>query len=250
MKPNLKNEKWKQIQFDFKFNNDTKVEVSDQGRIRTFNRISDGSIIKAPIINGYAVLRLKFFSARKKATVAIINSAQLKVTAQQAKINALKEKKASKQLLKDANTLLAKLKADLKLIYNADLAERTIPYNALVHRLVATYFVKKSSEKQTVVAHLDHNKLNNVSSNLKWMSLAENFAHQQKSPLVIAEKKNRKDRVSPNVSKLKENQVIAIKKLLLQKKTIASIALKYNISETQIIRIKTGENWSNIKIPK
>lgn len=48
----------------------------------------------------------------------------------------------------------------------------------LVHQLVATFFVKKTKEdieaKRCVVDHLDNNGLNNLYTNLKWRTIAEN----------------------------------------------------------------------------
>lgn len=48
----------------------------------------------------------------------------------------------------------------------------------LVHQLVATFFVKKTKEaieaKRCVIDHLDNNGLNNVYTNLRWRTIAEN----------------------------------------------------------------------------
>ncbi len=47
-----------------------------------------------------------------------------------------------------------------------------------VHRLVATCFNKKpKSDEELVVDHIDHNKLNNYSLNLRWVTQSENIQH-------------------------------------------------------------------------
>jgi hypothetical protein len=116
---------------------------------------------------------------------------------------------------------------------------------------VAKYFLKKPTAKQKVVAHLDYNKLNNRASNLKWMTLEENFAHIQKSPNVIKAKKNRRLGLgSSPLWKLKEKDVAQIKKMLKNGELAGRIATQYNVSETQIIRIKKGENWADVKAAK
>ena len=51
-------------------------------------------------------------------------------------------------------------------------------------------------------------------------------------------------------SKLSEAKVLVIKKMLAKGKTLREIADKYKVSDMQIHRIKTGENWSHVKLPK
>ena len=53
-----------------------------------------------------------------------------------------------------------------------------------IHKLVAELFLKKTSDDQQYVIHLDHNKTNNFVKNLRWASKDEMFAHQQTNPLV------------------------------------------------------------------
>ena len=53
----------------------------------------------------------------------------------------------------------------------------------LVHRLVATAFVKGHFDGATV-NHMDGNKTNNAATNLEWTTRAENTAHQWRIGLV------------------------------------------------------------------
>lgn len=49
-------------------------------------------------------------------------------------------------------------------------------------------------------------------------------------------------------SKLKENQVVEIKKLLFEGHSMYGIAKEFGVSKTTILRIKKGENWAHITI--
>ena len=72
--------------------------------------------------------------------------------------------------------------------------------------------------------------------------------HQQKSPEKIAYKKVQHTRTRG--LKLTLSQVKAIKAFIdnpRRKLTYRQIANKYYVSEMTIYRIKSGENWSNVK---
>ena len=60
----------------------------------------------------------------------------------------------------------------------------------LFHRIVADYFLEKPSSKHLFVIHLDGNRANNVTSNLRWVTLAEQQAHANLSEAVIKRKEN------------------------------------------------------------
>lgn len=108
-----------------------------------------------------------------------------------------------------------------------------------VHRLAAKQFQKPATKKHKIVIHLNYKKDDNRSKNLKWVTLAESFAHTHKNP-------NYKN---SGASKLTESQVINIKKLLQRGNlSLKAIAQKYDVSDMQIFRIKSGENWGHIKI--
>ncbi len=59
-------EKWKAVSFDFDYTNDFRLEVSNFGRLRTFNKISKGNILKGSMINGYRIVRLRFYTPREE----------------------------------------------------------------------------------------------------------------------------------------------------------------------------------------
>jgi hypothetical protein len=116
-----------------------------------------------------------------------------------------------------------------------------------LHREIAKLFNPKNSPKQKFVIHINHNKIDNNSNNLKWSSQKEMIDHQQKSPQKLAYKKVQTARTKG--LKLNATQVKAIKTILSNPKrklTHQQIADKYNISPMTVYRIKSGENWGMI----
>jgi len=120
-----------------------------------------------------------------------------------------------------------------------------------IHRLVAEYFLDKPSEECDFVVHVDFNKENNVSSNLRWMTEDEKNTHNIDNPFVKAGRAKRHENNKHRGHKLTSTQVIRIKKMLQnpnRKKRMKMIAKEFGISEMQLYRIKSGENWGHIKI--
>lgn len=111
-----------------------------------------------------------------------------------------------------------------------------------VHRLVAECFLKRPSPKHRFVIHLDHVKENNKLSNLKWVTQAEQINHAKSDPAFTANNRNR-------IYKLNEERVRSIKKKLKEGKSkYKDLAKEFGITEMQLYRIRTGQNWSNVKI--
>ncbi len=114
--------------------------------------------------------------------------------------------------------------------------------NYYLHRLVAEYFSKKPTDKHAFVIHIDHVKNNNTAQNLKWVRHDDQIKHALKDP-------NVKQRQNPNAGpKLNAGKVKLIKKALKAKNqpTLKQLAKQFRVSDMQIHRIKTGENWSHI----
>ena len=245
-------ELWKAIKFDFEFTNECRIEVSSFGRIRTFNKVSNGNIIKGSMINGYRILRLKLYKPRDPKVQKELDYLQQQVFKLARALKSLNESNQSKEKLIETTQLLDGLKKKLSKKYQKDLKERTINYHSLVHRLVADNFLKKPKEQQTIVAHLDHEKLNNKASNLKWMTREENYEHQQNSPYVLKEKQERKHRrkEASRATKLTVTKVMLLKKMLNQGKPVKQLVKQFKVSDTQIFRIKRGENWADIQAAK
>lgn len=113
-----------------------------------------------------------------------------------------------------------------------------------VHRLVAELFLERK-EDQKYVIHLDFDKENNRASNLNWANKSEMFLHHKKNPKKI-------NRIGKRTySKLTEGRVRLIKKKIFdpnRKTRMRLIAKQFGISEMQLYRIKSGENWGSVKI--
>ena len=116
-----------------------------------------------------------------------------------------------------------------------------------IHREVAKLFNKKNSSKEKFVIHINYDKTDNHSKNLKWTTQKEAIAHQQKSPHKLAYKKVQNTRTKG--LKLNVTQVKAIKAILgnpRRKLTNNQIADKYKVTPMTIYRIKSGESWGKI----
>lgn len=117
-----------------------------------------------------------------------------------------------------------------------------------IYKLVAQQFIPKDSEDQVYVLHLDHSRDNDHVGNLKWATRAEMLAHGQKSPHVLAARKIPRLGIT---GKLNATQVIRLKKMIHdpnRKTRLKIIAKQFGISEMQLHRIKSGENWSHIVV--
>ena len=116
-----------------------------------------------------------------------------------------------------------------------------------IHREMAKLFLKKPTPKHKYVIHLNHKRDDNTVKNLRWATVKEMIAHQQKSPAKIAYKEVQATRTVGR--KLTATQVRAIKRQLASKNrqlTIRQIAEQYGVSDMTLYRIKSGENWGRI----
>jgi len=111
-----------------------------------------------------------------------------------------------------------------------------------LHRAVAIMFLENKENKKFVI-HLDHDSLNNSIFNLEWVNRAELVAHQLTNP----------KRKVIRGHKLTASKVRVIKRKLFDpnnKTRIKMIAKQYGISTMQVWRIKSGENWSSVKVDR
>ena len=136
-----------------------------------------------------------------------------------------------------------------KIYANKKITNKTI----FVRKLVAENFLEKTSEDQTFVLLLDRNRTNNFVGNLKWATKEEMIEHSKKSPIVIQTRKKQIERKRQlgQGNKLTSTTVKIIKKRIFdpnRKTRMRIIAKQFGISEMQLYRIKSGENWAHVTI--
>jgi hypothetical protein len=251
MSTNYNGERWKPVEINIEHGNTNRLEVSSFGRVRSFNKTSNGNILEGSMINGYKIIRSKFYAERDEETNRKLLYHQKQITKFEEKIKLMVEKKEDKTAIKEARTLLKTLKLNQQKKLADDLKVRATNFHWLIHRLVATNFLKPPTKEQTVVAHLDYDKLNNRASNLKWMTISENQTHQRSSPYVIADLENRHENIkSSGRTKLTVTKVMLLKKLLNEGKNMKALVKQFKITDTQILRIKRGENWGTVPAAK
>ncbi|MBL7473950.1 HNH endonuclease [Robertkochia sediminum] len=116
-----------------------------------------------------------------------------------------------------------------------------------IHRAVAELFLKNDEGKRFVI-HLDFDKLNNQIENLAWATRGELTAHNSNNPKVIQAKERKK--THRTYAKLTEAKVKLIKRKINdpnRKTRMKMIAKQFGISEMQLYRIKSGENWGSVE---
>jgi len=123
------------------------------------------------------------------------------------------------------------------------------------YKLVAEFFLPKTSTDQVYVLHLNYSKSNDYVGNLKWATRSEMLAHGKKSPNVIEARKKQLEELHAKRqhqgNKLTSTQVMFLKKRLFdpnRKTRLKILARMFGVSEMTLQRIKSGENWGHIKI--
>ena len=110
--------------------------------------------------------------------------------------------------------------------------------------------MKRNDDEQYVI-HKNYNKHENQVENLAWVNKEQWTLHQFGNPSVIQNKLKRKLRQATAYSKLTYAQAVILKKKLLdpnRKTRIRVLAKQFGVSEMQLYRIKSGENWGDIKV--
>ena len=178
---NYWNEKWERIDFP-EFDNQIHYEISNYGRIKSFQNTQEGVLIQGSLIQGYQSLNVRF---QNKSV------------------------------------------------------------NHYLHKLVAKHFCQQNSPKDTFVIHLDYNKLDNRADNLQWADRSKVTEHNKNNPSVI----NRLIPIRTKNYKLTEGKVMLIKQMLKSDKSrLKMIAKQFGITHTQLNRIRSGENWKQVKL--
>lgn len=112
--------------------------------------------------------------------------------------------------------------------------------NQYVHRLVCAAFHGPCPDGKRDAHHKDNNRGNNIPSNLEWVTSAENQLAKNGHGTMPRGERHHKAKVNSEVVK-------AARQMRAEKYTNKQIAEKFNISQSQVQRIVTGEHWSHIK---
>ncbi len=114
-----------------------------------------------------------------------------------------------------------------------------------VHKFVALNFVEREEESKKFVMHKDGDKTNNHYKNLEWLTRAELTERLRERGDYSIEKLKEKGMEI----KMTESKVKMLKKRLKEGKTKRKILAKqFGITMTQLKRIESGENWSQVKL--
>ncbi len=125
--------------------------------------------------------------------------------------------------------------------YDVNLCKNPIRKTVRVHRLVAEAFIPKD-RKRKIINHKNGIKTDNRVENLEWCTMKENSQHAIKMGLMNPPKGE-----DNKASKLTENEVIEIKKLLND--GVLSqyrIAKNFGVHKVTIFDIKYGNTWKHI----
>ncbi len=255
---------WKEVELKSPFMERYKLFVSNYGNAKKIDlKDNTEKLISQAKTEGYPSFNFSVFSPQTEKDKEYLINARADIFSLRMSISKLNKElqkcDGKNALYYEILKKIEKIEIDLekhRKKYQSKLRKienkRRKSFSTLTHRLVAKYFVNQKSLKHTFVAHLDFDKTNNHHSNLQWMTQDENTIHQQKSPYVIKAKAianiNRPVRITR--SKLSIHQVMVIKKQISEDVPLRKLAKRYNVSETQLLRIKRGINWANIEAAK
>ena len=250
---------WKQIELKSPFLEKYELYVSNYGKVK---RITLGSklekMVNLLLTEGYPSFNITVLTPISEKESAKFLPTQQEISAIKLEIKQLKnelENSIEEEIMhqsilnkiEEIESKLNKVKASYLKKYQKAERKRKKIFGGLIHRFVAIYFLEKSSENHNLVAHIDHDKLNNHHSNLKWMTREENTLHNIKNPNVIkAKTKVLIDGGHRSNTKLTEKQVMILKKRMNEGVSLRELAKRNKVSETQLLRIKRGINWSKV----
>lgn len=122
------------------------------------------------------------------------------------------------------------------------LNKNSITKKLSVHRIIAKTFIP-NKKKVREVNHKDGDKLNNHYSNLEWCTPSENSKHAHKNGLASGIKGS-----ANKFSKLKEENIITIRKMKMDGESTLSIAQHFSVDRNTINSILKGKSWKHVPI--
>lgn len=251
---------WKQYPLDFDFEGEYVIEISNLGEVKTYSVLHpEGKLLQCSRVQGYPILKKTFLKKRSEKDQQLLDDLQNEIQALNEKIKETSTLKLSTQEKKNVlselrasrDRLIAKRKAK-----NAKInKKRSIYFSLLIHKAVAELFLEKPAKEGMMIIHKDFNKENNRASNLEWVEPEVVYSRFTQNPLLKLKKFEEnllgEKKVNVRATKLSENDVLYIKeKIQKGNVSLKKLANQFGVSEMQIRRIKSGENWSHVKTIK
>ena len=115
------------------------------------------------------------------------------------------------------------------------------PKRAAVHRIVCTAFKGKAPPDRPHVAHNNGVRTCNKASNLRWASPSENNFDQD-----LHGTRNPPRGEMQGCSKLKEDEVLQIRRRLALGERACDLSIDYGVSRQAISHIKYGRTWAHV----
>lgn len=251
-------EKWANIEMPDLFANRYFLEVSNYGKVKRTDKKTNVVLqIKQFLVEGFPQSKFTIMEPRSEKDINSYIDSRNKIAQLENELSDLQNQTTSFDLdiisqselfttIELKQSELDKTRKNYKIRYKKNEQKRKKNFGNLVHRWVAEYFCEKPSDQHILVAHLDHDKLNNHHSNLKWMTRAECTIHNLKNPLVVKSKIKAAASGLVRTSKLTTSQVSILKKRMNEGVSLTELSKRYPVTQTQLLRIKRGENWAKV----
>jgi len=256
------NDTWKTYHMEGAFDEKSRLEFSSYGEVKSITANNpEGRLIKGSLQQGYPIIRFKKLAPMDDVSSEMLNAADAKIKSLKLEIKTLKLILKGNDVdyneSKNAERKIVKLTAELEKLIKKQQKDRhkinkkrSIYFHVLVHKAVAELFLENNDPKKTYVIHKNFNKLDNNVDNLMWATREEVVEHSFKSPKWVEHNLKLERSQTPRrlFSKLTYNDVVLIKIKLSKGEPMARLARRFGVSDMQIHRIKTGENWGDVKL--
>ncbi len=244
---------WKEYPIEAEFEGFYRIEVSSEGRVKTYSKMyPEGKIVRGSVQGGYYCLRSKLRGKWSDKDLKKIQDINDEINQLNIQIKELKSKLDQKDHLVLLRAQRDELIQKRKKVNNKLTNKNTVNLSILFHKAVAELFLEPNTDpEKKFVIHKDFDKTNNVSINLEWASQEDINARVMKHPKMMLwefKKQFVDETIKVKTSKLSELQVLTIKRRLKRGHSVKKLAKQFGVSDMQIHRIKTGENWSHVKL--
>lgn len=253
-------DEWKVYKFGEDFDETYQLFFSKYGEVKSVTKNNpEGKILKGSMREGYPIISFTQFEPISEKMKLKFEEQSTLIAALRAEARQLKRlvklKGTTGQELQIATNRINTLADDIKSCVSKlskqrtkDLKSRGKYYHLLVHKAMAELFIPNDDpENKKFVIHKNFDKKDNRIENLDWATKEEVVKRSFESPKFIQYKISapKKDRTA--VAKLSYNDVVLIKRKLKKGEPASKLAKRFGVSDMQIYRIKSGENWGDVQ---